>query len=1537
MDDDWSVIWEGDYPVQVTLSDGSTVTVNPGQEVTTPSACEMVDFLQRRNPNIPLKENTSGWVKALLAAGQNDGCVGLDDEINVTPNVGTSTTPPPASPPADGDSAQLQGAPTVTPGLRLDGAGTDATGTLTPPGQGDSLPPEEEPRDHPSGLPDPDHGGAAPQQRTMGGDPVDLFTGAFTIDETDLTLKTAALPLEMTRIYRSGRAYYGPFGWGWDHNHNCYLRELADGSVARWTGRLHEDRFVPSGPTFEPPTGVFEVLERLPGPATRYLITATGGEEREFAQPAGWPLAERIPLVERRDRHGNRQMYTYNAAGQLAEVRDDDDRFLRFTYGNCGLLERVEDHAGRAIVYEHDPDIEQLISVRDGNLEVRRAYRYDDPWLPEEFRHNIVEVGDGDGSAFVQIEYEKDPSEWGWGRVVGQRHGDFLYQVRYTQLQRTPIDLPFSNVPSVQVEVVDPELSVSTSTYNSRGDLLDYRFRLVRDHSFRVVVHQFEYDSQGNRRLVRYPDGMEELRTYSDADPDPRMRGKLTRREVRARTGFPSPSRVMWRGTYEPRFQLPRTVTDEAGNTTVYKYDLDTANPAATGRLERIELPDATLPDGTVQTSVVIFESNARGQVTAVVSAEGMRTEIRYGAAGNDRALLTEVRHDAGGMDLIERFTHNAVGNVVTREDPTGATREFVYDVRRNIVRANSALLNGARSSVVLTRDGDGNVVALSRPRGDYDDPMLAGGAIRDIATYDVLGHVTSSTLAANTALPRQVRLCVDFRGQAVTATDANGQRVAQAFDERGMLLSREAQGADGTRLREEHAYDVVGRRTHHRTGPLADVVVTYEYDAFGRVHHVNSANGSVVTYTWGDDDLLAEETVAGDPGNGVPRLLRRTRYTYDERGRMTRERRSSFRDDPAAAVDVETTYTYHGDNNRVAVTDPRGATTMYVPDALGRLSATVDAAGNRVVRTYEGLDRVVRVEHHDVTPGGTVMRTWTHQFDARGRRVRVADPLGNVTTTEYDDRDVAITVTNPNGTVERRRVGPVGELQEVTRDAGALSVRHAWAYDAAARLLRYVDPMGQVTQYAYDGVGRRTSVTRPGFSSTHTFGTDGRLRIERLASGAGAHFTYDAAGRLQTVQGIGAPGVSAVPPAQFAYDGLDRLVSATLGGSATLRSYDSFGRLAVESRDGVQMEAAYDDLAGTVERRWPDGRRERITAGPNGFPVSVNRVAAGALGNDGAAVAALTAAGPSRVADETLQATVTASAGYDADGRLTRLAYGEPGGAIETFDYRFDHAGRRRFEQAPERGFARLWSFDALDRVTAAVEGFAPPLAGGPPADQAAQDTDIASAAAASGAATEGQHYTYDDGDERLQLTACRRAGDALHIPTGPSCGGGGGGGHHLSPGRHPRARRVARVCSRRAGSRGACGRRDDWGDAAHAVLRRARPTDGDRGERGRHALLLLRRRPVAGDGERRAESPVLGPPTRRAAARHPPARRVADSRRRPVGQPREVLRRHGAVARGVHLRAVRHTDDPRPDRRGPRSVGDRHGAGVRRASLAA
>ena len=56
------------------------------------------------------------------------------------------------------------------------------------------------------------------------------------------------------------------------------------------------------------------------------------------------------------------------------------------------------------------------------------------------------------------------------------------------------------------------------------------------------------------------------------------MRGRLLQR-LRARAGFPAPSRIVWRGTYEDTYHLPVTEVDERGNTVRYRYDLDDGVP----------------------------------------------------------------------------------------------------------------------------------------------------------------------------------------------------------------------------------------------------------------------------------------------------------------------------------------------------------------------------------------------------------------------------------------------------------------------------------------------------------------------------------------------------------------------------------------------------------------------------------------------------------------------------------------------------------------------------------------------------------------------------------------------------------------------------------------------------------------------------------------------------------------------------------------------------------------------------------------------
>src|SRR4029079_14138394 len=103
------------------------------------------------------------------------------------------------------------------------------------------------------------------------------------------------------------------------------------------------------------------------------------------------------------------------------------------------------------------------------------------------------------------------------------------------------------------------------------------------------------------------------------------------------------------------------------------------------------------------------------------------------------------------------------------------------------------------------------------------------------------------------------------------------------------------------------------------------------------------------------------------------------------------------------------------------------------------------------------------------------------------------------------------------------------------------------------------------------------------------------------------------AAGRLRSLRSPGAGPIAALANHTFTYDGRNNLVGATAGGLAIERRFDSRGRLIREARNGTALELRYDDVAGTRERHWPDGRVEQLDTDLNERVTSIRRTAAGA------------------------------------------------------------------------------------------------------------------------------------------------------------------------------------------------------------------------------------------------------------------------------------------------------------------------------------
>jgi RHS repeat-associated protein len=1209
------------------------------------------------------------------------------------------------------------------------------------------------------------HSGERNITPAQGGDPVDLSSGLFLIASVDLDVPTPLMPIQFVRRYQSGRPYYGPWGYNWDHNWNVYLRELSNGNVVRWNGQMHEDLFTYDGANFEPPRGVFEKLERGQGPGLTYILKYRGGTCFNFEHPPGWTNAERIPLVSIEDRHGNTVTIEYDAENLVKSVLDEDGRGLFFFYGKCGLLTTVEDHVGRKVTYSFDYDYEHMVEVLlpktsdfpDGS---RTAYIYDPFAAQMARRHNILRIVDHENNCILENEYSKDPSDAAFNRIVRQSQGGFLFNFEYKQIQYVPQDENFVNLPAMRTSVCYPDGSLWTHTFNYRGDLLDERFRLNRDKSFRVVIVKREYDSQGNLTARVNPDGSRSEYTYDHINNDPLMRSNLLKEELRASPVVPVPSRIMFKGVYNSEYQLLKSIISENGVETRFLYDFDVApSPLNRGHLVQIEWPDATLPDGTIQQSVTRFETNGRGQVEAVISPEGTRSEIDYEPAGTPlTGFLMSNRDDVAGVNESTYYTYDAYGFPYEVTMPGGAVHKSVYNAMGQIEEESLPAVQGVIDKNFYKYNAQHRLASVAVPRGSYNDGTITGGQIINTYQTNPLGHLVEATAGSNTAEPRQYLFHTNYEGRICKETDPEGRVTQRHFDERGLLLEETVAYGTPEAITNRFVYDTSGRRiiAHHHGG----ISTGFEYDPWGRLSRTSMANGTLVENRWGAYDMLESRTLTGDPGDGTPaRNLSRTAFEYDERGRLVKEIIESFASDPAVAVPLETVKWYDRDGRCVKRVGVRGAERFNEYDGLNRLTRSVGPLGNIETNIYgpEGLPR--RITNEDIDAGGGKRTRWVEfEHDERARLVRILLPSGTDAVQAWDARDLLSERRSETGVVTRWTHGLLGERLEQITDPPGLALSYKHEYNLIGEPVRFIDPTGEVTTVERDTLGRINKVTlADGGEITRTFNPEGGLARVDTPDGSATNFTYDGVGRTAQMSAIPSAGRLPVPVHTFGYDGLDRLVSAQAGGSSVNRLFDSMGRLLEEETNGRKFERSYDDLVGSCILRYPDQREEEQSWNLAGRIDQIKLIKAGnsAVGaNGGAAGTVLLSVsylGSTRLSEMHHSNGVISEWHHDDEGRALRIEHSDAaGGSMESVRYRYNDSNQRRVLQLTGNPAENhLYDYDNNNRLVQWKKDF--PLPALLDSDtQAAQDVDIANAEVAAATAQFFEEYTLDDSDTR-------------------------------------------------------------------------------------------------------------------------------------------------------------------------------------------
>jgi len=1308
---------EGDTTITI---DGSTITLKPGEQIVVDDAGlkSFTDNLDTGNPPLKIDKN--------IDIPNNDN--GTPPTFPITPFDGLPFDP------NTPDSAAQQNAPQPIPGLKVS--------------KTDNLPNERKFADTP---------GTQSTHRSMTpikeGDPVNLFTGAFEISDTDVLIPGGAFDLVFTRNYKSGIPFAGPLGWGWDHNHNSFIRAI-DGMTdvyGRWSGDVHEDLFVKqSDGSFLPPPGVFDKFEEIT--SSVFKVTKPGGTVYTYDQIDTTLGPNRFYLSSIIDRFNNELRYTYAAEDgyyHLTQVTDmTTGRALYFHYGSCGLLEQLSDDYDRVWHFYHDNDIEHHIGVKYPSCdEYPNGYlkRYDYPdafTVNSTLSHAVVRVYDGDGNTFIANEYEEDPANYSYGRVIRQYAGEFTYAYDYEQLQWAPQRADLVDQQTQVTSVQMPDGSVRSYVFNYRGDVLEQRIRLAADGS--VITTNHVYDQYG--RLLYYlpvrsamalpPDVLTANEFYVKMDyvkssyttgDDYRDFSLLERITLHRPSSSTQPDaldngiKIIWQGEYHTTNQLLKAsydvlpadgLTSPSSFKTQYNY--------TSGFLTSITLPTVQQPDHTSQSATIQLTQSGThpGRIGTITSPLLKVTSYTYGTTNEANGRLTTVTSDVGGLNLTEQINYSTsitpasrnYGMPISAQDPTGVTKLFTFNSMGRLSQIDLPAVAGLTGRVSFEYDADGFITSVKSPKGSYTG--TADAFIETRIERDVMREIRKVTMGSNTNDTRTMTRKPNYAGQSLQEADPIGTITKAAYDERGLPLYAQSVGSDGkkTPIRKQK-YDKFGNIIEayesviSGSGEVHYNKSTFTYDGYQRPLSAQRADSvkSEVKYDWVQELVDKTKTTYGielynpllietvyDASNNIKA---RKISEFDKRGRLIQVREADAPTNVPAtsATFIATQFFYDADNNLKKIVGPRsGGTqvTLYDYDGANRLIKVTDPELNITEFTYDAAGRVLTTVVKDVNSAYASLTT-TYAYDPdRKRLISVTTPDGVVFKTEYDDRDLPITTKLPttfDDAIERRYLrsyGMLGEILSTTADPDGLNLVSSWIYNKANQPIQFQDPAGSITTYLYDSLGRPTGVDYPdGNTIRQSYDAHSRPYQTTYSYGTVTTASYYEIGLLQSLSITPGSGLEAVPTHNYQYDALNRLTNATAGTSAITRTYDSLNRLTSEATASLTLTQDYTNFtSGTFDRLWTGAtnRTERFTLNKNNVVTAIDRTLPGPTVN----LSTITALnGPDSIKAATqLAGTITMNASYDQQKRLYDISYIFPG-ETETLKYRYDSRGRRRVE----------------------------------------------------------------------------------------------------------------------------------------------------------------------------------------------------------------------------------------------------------------
>ena len=763
---------------------------------------------------------------------------------------------------------------------------------------------------------------------------------------------------------------------------------------------------------------------------------------------------------------------------------------------------------------------EQLMDPEDGTTalqEVQRTY-YPDTETEIGARGLLQRVTQIDGDTDPYTEYTYDSA----GRVIlTQQTSNF----GSCEFQRTVYDA----AGNVTLSVCGYEPQGTSDPADWEWDDNDHRWEDGASNAIDQGSSQDQnritattYDALGRAVQVRDNQGLVSLTLYDALD-----RVVRTITNYRAQ-GASKPLDWVWNpgATPEPRWEDGAGNPIDHGSANTQNVIADTDyNDRGLVRLQRDVLGHVTL----------LGYDDAGRLVKTVQNASAATYNNDYSGTSPDPDLSAYTPVNDPDQDSITEQLYDPNGNLVTAIDVLGRVNRTVYDALNrplltigNYVETNP-VSDPADWEWANNQWEDGASNAISH--GSANDQNLISAT-----TYDALGRVVETrdvngqvNRPAYDALGRQTHQIVNYVPQgssdpadwiwnpAATPDPTWEDGASNAIDHGSAndqnLVTQTIYNAEGRVIR---TLDVLGNETHYAYDGLGRQIETITNYEDGTYAAANSDADLIRSSDYDDNGRVFRTT---DPQGNV------TLIGYDDSGRQVRTIQNASNDTYNVAADTDlSAYTPAGG---ATVDQDRISQTEY--DSQGRVLQTTDAAGIITRSVYDELGRRVRTVVNYTAASDPATWVWANrrwEDDAGNAIDHGTDQAENIVSeTTYNIAGQVVSTRDVRGTLTSFTYDAAGRRLTTTLAAGTYREAVGYTcYDKAGRVLRTIQnwlddgtsPDAQdgggdwlfaptehgpnndhnlITEYEYDGAGRRISVTDPAGNVTiTTYFVDGQV-----------------------------------------------------------------------------------------------------------------------------------------------------------------------------------------------------------------------------------------------------------------------------------------------------------------------------------------------------------------------------------------------------------------------------------------------------------